>query len=427
MTQSQFAAPLVVRDGRATTLQRVHFDGRDYDEAWLQQLLFDHPRLLPIGEIEPWFDDALPVVRELPTAAGPLDLLYVNARGYLTLVETKLWRNPQARREVVGQLIDYAKEIARWSYGDLAAAIRLAGMGRFGADDDPLVRLAREAEPDLDERDFVDSVQRGLRRGQFLLLIVGDGIREEVVQITDYLQSTPSLGFTLGLVEVAMFRTGGGGSGKGGGADAGDGALYVQPRTLAKTEVLTRAVVEIKVAVRPEDVVVTLPSEGQPAAKVRQKITEEEFLRALGASSTPEVVEFAQWALVSAPDADAGLDIRWGESGPMLKYTDAATGKEFTLCGFNVAGQLTSTERLGERCRQLGLPDVIWEQHLQGLAALFKGGALRVGRTASGSPTSYVLAHGKPPRLVDLVPQPAAWLDVIRRTVEAIREATGRL
>lgn len=104
MTQSQFAAPLIVRDGRTTPLQRVAFGDREYNEDWLQRLLFEHPRLLPIGEIEPWFDDAMPVVRELPTRAGPLDLLYVNARGYLTLVETKLWRNPQARREVVGQV-----------------------------------------------------------------------------------------------------------------------------------------------------------------------------------------------------------------------------------------------------------------------------------------------------------------------------------
>lgn len=428
MTQGQFGAPVVVRDGRASILQRVRFDGRDYDEAWLQQLLFDHPRLLPIGEIEPWFDDALPVVRELPTAAGPLDLLYVNARGYLTLVETKLWRNPQARREVVGQLIDYAKEIARWSYGDLAAAIRLAGVGRFAADDDPLVSLARASEPDLDERDFVDNVQRGLRRGQFLMLIVGDGIREEVVQITDYLQSTPSLRFTLGLVEMAMFRAGDGADGSGDGAACG--TLYVQPRTLAKTELLTRAVVEVKVAVRPEDVVVTLPSEEQPAAKVRGPITEEEFLRRMSANATPEVTDFVRWALAEMESAAPGLVIRWGQGGPMFKYADAVTGKEFTLCGFGTAATLTNTDRISGRCRELGLPDSIWERHLYGLAALFQGGQISEYSSSTGDPWSYVTVGGKskrPPPLAELVPQRDAWRGVLTGTVEAIREATGRL
>ena len=39
--------------------------------------------------------------------------------GRLTLAEFKLWRNPQARREVIGQILDYAKELASWRYADL--------------------------------------------------------------------------------------------------------------------------------------------------------------------------------------------------------------------------------------------------------------------------------------------------------------------
>lgn len=421
MPQSQFAAPLIVRDGRTTPLQRVAFGDRQYNEDWLQRLLFEHPRLLPIGEIEPWFDDAMPVVRELPTRAGPLDLLYVNARGYLTLVETKLWRNPQARREVVGQVIDYAKEIARWSYGDLVEAVRMADSRRFDGGDDPLLRLTREASPDFDERDFVDSVQRGLRRGQFLLLIVGDGIREEVVQITDYLQSTPSLGYTLGLVEIALFRTGDA-------ADDADAPLYVQPRTLARTEVLTRAIVEIKVPAKAEDVVVTLPSEAQPAAGVRRPITEVEFLGRLAESASAEVVEFVRWALGAAVDAQPGIVVRWGQGGPMIKYSDAVIGKDFTLCGFGTAATLTNTEWMRGRCRELGLPDSLWEQHLEGLAGLFRGGGIKTYYGSNGDPWSFVAVHDKkPPPLEELVSRREAWLEVITRTVDGIREATEGL
>ena len=43
-----------------------------------------------------------------------VDALYVNAAGRLILAEFKLWRNPQARREVIGQILDYAKELASW-------------------------------------------------------------------------------------------------------------------------------------------------------------------------------------------------------------------------------------------------------------------------------------------------------------------------
>ena len=51
------------------------------------------------------------VGREVLTAAGLIDVLYVSPAGLVTIVETKLWRNPEARREVVGQILDYAKEL----------------------------------------------------------------------------------------------------------------------------------------------------------------------------------------------------------------------------------------------------------------------------------------------------------------------------
>ena len=54
--------------------------------------------------LNPDISDSLPVVRELPTPAGPLDILYINPKGFLSLVETKLWRNPEARRSVVAQI-----------------------------------------------------------------------------------------------------------------------------------------------------------------------------------------------------------------------------------------------------------------------------------------------------------------------------------
>ena len=52
---------------------------------------------------------------------GALDNLYISPHGGLTLVETKLWKNPEARREVVAQLFDYTKQIAQWDYKQLAA------------------------------------------------------------------------------------------------------------------------------------------------------------------------------------------------------------------------------------------------------------------------------------------------------------------
>ena len=78
------------------------------DETSLRDLLFQFPRSLPVSAIDAAYSDPVPICRELRTPAGPIDAVYINELGRLVLAEFKLWRNPQARREVIGQLLDIA-------------------------------------------------------------------------------------------------------------------------------------------------------------------------------------------------------------------------------------------------------------------------------------------------------------------------------
>ena len=70
----------------------------EYNEDWLQNIIFDNVELLPVDEVDPIFGKLIPVCREIQTPVGPLDNLFINELGMLTLVECKLWRNPEARR-----------------------------------------------------------------------------------------------------------------------------------------------------------------------------------------------------------------------------------------------------------------------------------------------------------------------------------------
>ena len=103
-------------------------------------------------------------------------MLYANANGLLTLVECKLWKSEEARRSVVGQLLEYANDTSQLGFSELEAAV---GRARNEPDFD-LVQFMSEHVEDLDEVGFVDDVNRNLRLGRFLLLIVGDGIRERM-------------------------------------------------------------------------------------------------------------------------------------------------------------------------------------------------------------------------------------------------------
>ena len=156
-----------------------------------------------------------------------MDALFVNPLGKITIAEFKLWRNPQARREVIGQILDYTREIASWSYEDLqrevSKTLRKGGNVLFD--------LVRASAPETDEAEFVDRVTRHLQRGEFLLLIIGDGIRESAENIVGFVQKHSGLHFNLALVEAALYRD-------------RDNSVIVQPRVLARTEIIQRIVLE---------------------------------------------------------------------------------------------------------------------------------------------------------------------------------------
>jgi hypothetical protein len=102
-------------------------DGPRIDERMLQRLIHLSPSILPVGEIEPMFADLRSICEELPLRGGNggkyIDNLLVNPEGKVCLVECKLWRNSEAVREVIAQVLDYAGELALLSYDELVAAV----------------------------------------------------------------------------------------------------------------------------------------------------------------------------------------------------------------------------------------------------------------------------------------------------------------
>jgi len=247
---------LLNSDPAPTIVRRVP-EGAARSEDALRNLLFAHPAMLPISEIDPGIGHLTPIARELNVPdVGRIDAFLADARGHLVIVECKLWRNPQARREVVGQILDYARALARFSYDDLQREVSRA-TGRSG---NALYELVAAEAEGLDEARFVDQVSRNLAAGRFLLLVVGDGIAEGTQRIGEYLVAQPGLAFDFGLVEMAQYvwRDG-----------AGHEQVAVQPRLLAKTVVIERAVIrnEANVVVADLGEEPSGPSGGESAAR----------------------------------------------------------------------------------------------------------------------------------------------------------------
>jgi hypothetical protein len=99
-------------------LRRLSPSDPSLAEDHIQNVVFDHPSVLPIEELDPTFAPAIQIGRETATLVGAIDALFVSPDGGVTIVEAELW-HPQARREVVDQIIDYATELSSWPYEQL--------------------------------------------------------------------------------------------------------------------------------------------------------------------------------------------------------------------------------------------------------------------------------------------------------------------
>ena len=99
--------------GKGREVKSLPQKHQEFDERFLQELLVSSPQLLPVSSLRPDVGELICIGREVPTRnSGTMDNLYLSTGGYIVLVETKLWRNPEARRAVVSQVLDYVKDLA---------------------------------------------------------------------------------------------------------------------------------------------------------------------------------------------------------------------------------------------------------------------------------------------------------------------------
>lgn len=103
--------------------------------------------------------------------AGSADLVVVDARGEITIVECKRASNSDTRRRVIGQVFEYAAGLWKLEYHDLKRS--------FEARRTELTEPFEEL-PDWDENAFRRAVSQNLEDGAFRLIIAVDEMTEEL-------------------------------------------------------------------------------------------------------------------------------------------------------------------------------------------------------------------------------------------------------
>ncbi|REK08472.1 MAG: hypothetical protein DWQ37_20235, partial [Planctomycetota bacterium] len=267
-------------------------------ERLLQELLASYSDLLAgeqINSDEPrrWIF----VAREMGVAGEvdgerrwSLDHLFLDQDAVPTLVEIKRSTDTRIRREVVGQMLDYAANaVAYWPVEQIQAKFE----ARCQADGtDPEDELASLVEDEAEVDDFWQRVKTNLQAGRIRMVFVADAIPAELRRIIEFLNSQMDPAEVLA-IEVKQY--------------IGEGVKTLVPRVLGQTE--------------------TARQKKSPSA-VRQSVAEEVFLQQFEAQRPPAELKVARKLIAWATEHGLRTAYREGQRGTAFIPVVAGASRE---------------------------------------------------------------------------------------------------
>lgn len=182
-------------------------------EEIVQELLAQYWDLLPGDQIDPdsprrW----LLVSREVGVPGGKdegghwsLDHLFLDQDGIPTFVECKLAANPEVRRTVVAQMLEYAANgIAYWEMEKLIEAAKKEAEKRNDTLEHEVLQLIRKDDPAAVEQYWQD-VAENLREGKVRLVFVTEEAPKELRRLVEFLNDKMAPDVKVCIVEIKQF------------------------------------------------------------------------------------------------------------------------------------------------------------------------------------------------------------------------------
>ncbi len=199
-------------DGSTQPMDRIRCTNEDRE---LQRLLEKNPDLLPGDKMSP--DDPrrwLLIKREMPvqdpSTGGDrwsIDFFLTDQSAIPTFVECKRYADTRARREVIGQMLEYA---ANGHYYWSKEMIRSYAEATAGACGTTVEEAIHALQPDDEETpsEFFSRVQENLREGQIRIVFFLEEAPMELKSVVDFLNKQMERSEVL-LVEARQFSLNG--------------------------------------------------------------------------------------------------------------------------------------------------------------------------------------------------------------------------
>ncbi|MGD2158852.1 MAG: hypothetical protein PVG14_17970 [Anaerolineales bacterium] len=188
-------------------------------EHLLQQLLEDFPELLSFGMAKGskefrWVlierEVGIPSDEE-GTDRWYLDHLFIDQNAIPTLVEVKKASNDQIRRDVIGQMLDYASNATKYWQPGIIRQNFLNTCKKKDHDPIQLIHKLLNGEDDIDQKNvfFWKKVNSNLKSGRVRMVFFADIIPAELNTVVEFLQKQLSLAevWAVGIKEFIVKNT----------------------------------------------------------------------------------------------------------------------------------------------------------------------------------------------------------------------------
>lgn len=347
--------PFVVNpDMTGQALLPIKPEEKLFSETWLQNVLNSFPQILPVDEIESVFWPLVPIGREINTSAGFIDNLFISKAGYLVMVETKLWRNPQAKREVLAQAIDYASELAGWSFEELEEVCQKQNSKGV------LELIQTGFDPDSEEMPTEENISDNLRLGRFLILVVSDHIHHSLIKMLKYANNFPHLATNVGLIELHCYK-----------APNHQDEIIVVPSIIAKTEIVERSIVQVNLAPDVKHTISVEQIKSDPESHNREPLSEDEYWRTLQQNSLASVPKAKE--ILDHFSKYLAIELKMRRTAIVARMDLKDTGQRVSLFFIGIDGRLTCwPPTITEQLQNVGFERHLEQEYVSELSKLLK-------------------------------------------------------
>lgn len=178
------------------------------NEAELQNILYESPDIIPIEKLGENLKEPKLFVKEagLP-GSGSTDLIGIDEEGGITIIECKLATNPDTRRKVIGQVLEYAAYLWQITYEDFDGICSKAeNWGQNGLADVMQQKMEGIEEP-WSAEEFRHRISATLVNGDFRLIVAVDKLNDELRRIIQYVNSRGKGSPRIYALEMRQFAT----------------------------------------------------------------------------------------------------------------------------------------------------------------------------------------------------------------------------